>query len=758
MSSGVAWCSEMVATVIITEKPDASKRIAEALGGSGAKQKENREAFWYEFRKGNGKFFVVSAVGHIFALDTVKDGSGWSYPTFKTQWVPSFEKKGSEFSEKYYRNIEDIIKENRDNPKTNFIVATDYDTEGSVIGFNVLKFMAERNDAERMKFSTLTKDELIESYEKRSKHLDMGQVESGLTRHYLDFYWGINLTRALTLAMKNAADKGGFAILSTGRVQGPTMSMLLDKELDIRKFKSKPFWQIEAKVKAGKTELTTAYEKSNIWKKEEAEAVYKSCKKPGAKAAVKNITKRTYKQKPPVPFNTTDMQAEAYAQFKYSPKQTLSIVETLYQSGAVSYPRSSSQKLPPSIGYKKILEALAKLKPYEALAKGLLEKAAKAGTGFIPNEGKQTDPAHPAVYPTFEPPALEKLNSSQKNMYDLIVRRFLAVFADEATRESMTVDLDIEGNKFKIIGKTTLEPGWTKFYGKYLAFEEQQLPALEIGDKLDVKKVDLLDKETQPPGRFSQGSILKELEKKNLGTRATRAEILQTLYDRKYIIGKSITVTKLGEVVTKVLKEQCPRILSEEMTKKFEKEMEEVSEGKKKRETVVKEAEIVLTEILADFKKSEKKVGKKLLESLIESRKEERNMGPCPNCGADLKVIVSRRTGKRFIGCGGYPKCKTGFPLPQNGFITKLGTLCKECNMPMIQVQRKGMRPYRMCINHKCKTKENWGKGKKGKGKEKEKGESGAKSGESKSAEISKQVETSKTVEAKTATEKKKAK
>jgi DNA topoisomerase-1 len=558
-----------------------------------------------------------------------------------------------------------------------------------------------------MKFSTLTKDELIESYDKRSKHLEFGIIESGLTRHYLDFYWGINMTRALTLAMKNAAKKG-FAILSTGRVQGPIMGMLLEKELQIRKFKSKPFWQIDAVVKAGKVELNTTYEKSNIWKKVEADKIHKACKKKGAKAVVKNIKKRRYRQKPPVPFNTTDMQSEAYAQFKYSPRHTLSIVESLYQAGAVSYPRSSSQKLPPSINYKRILEALAKLKPYKKLAEELLKN-----TKLVPNEGKRTDPAHPAIYPTFEPPTIAKLRGQQKKMYDLIVRRFLAVFAEEALRESLTVALDIDGHKFKVVGKTTIEPGWTKYYGKYLAFEEQQLPELKVGDKLSVKKVNMNKKETQPPGRYSQGSILKEMEKKGLGTRATRAEILHRLYLRKYVSGKSIEVSRLGEVVTKVLKNNCPRILSEEMTRKFEKEMEDVAAGKRKREDVVEEAKVILTDVLKDFKKNEKKIGKKLLKGLTESRAAERDMGPCPKCDNNLRVIVSRKSGKRFVGCGGYPKCVTGFPLPQRGYMTKLGTLCKECKMTMIQVQRKGSRPYRMCINHKCKTKENWGKKKK---------------------------------------------
>lgn len=436
-------------------------------------------------------------------------------------------------------------------------------THNSVIGFNVLKFLCGVGDGGRMKFSTLTKDELIDSYKNMSKHLDFGQIEAGLTRHQLDWLWGINLTRALTLALKNHAQKG-FAILSSGRVQSPTLAILLEKELEIRKFKSTPFWQLELHCKLDGKEVIAGYEKEKIWKKEEADRVLDSSK--GKDAVVKDIKKKQYKQSPPYPFNTTDLQAESYAQFKFSPIQTNGIAESLYQQGIISYPRSSSQKLPPSINYEKILKALASIPQYKKLAEEILAKAK-----LVPHEGPREDPAHPAVYPTSEVADLKKLNAHQKKIYDLVIRRFLSVFADEALRESMNVFLDVNGNKFVIVGKRTIEPGWTKFYGPYLAFEEQILPELKIGQIIKVLKLEQLAKETQPPGRYSQGSILKELEKRNLGTKATRAEILQTLYNRRYILSKSIQVTKLGEAVTKALKEFSPRILSEELTIHFEK-------------------------------------------------------------------------------------------------------------------------------------------------------------------------------------------
>lgn len=724
-------------TVIITEKPDAMTKISQALAEGKAKKVEKRDAFWYELKRGKESIIVGCAVGHLFGLDTIKDGTGWKYPIFEVEWTPSHMKKGHEFSKKYFENMQEVVKRG-----SKFIVATDFDTEGSVIGYNVLKLMANRSDALRMKFSTMTKDELIEAYENASKHLDLGQTEAGLTRHYLDFFWGINLTRALTLAIKNQKGKG-FAILSTGRVQGPTLAMLYDKEQEIKKFKPKPFWELQLGVKIGGEEIVASFEKEKLWREEEAKKILNQSKV--KEAVVKEIKKREYKQSPPVPFNTTELQTEAYAQFKYSPTQTISIAESLYQAGYISYPRSASQKLPPNINYAKILNSLAKIKIYSDLADVLLSKSK-----LVPNEGKKEDPAHPAVYPTFEIPNMKDLTSQQKKIYDLIVRRFLSVFADPALRESNTVTLDVAENLFFVVGKRTIEPGWTKFYAPYMSTEELILPELNVGDKLKIMKLDSVEKKTQPPPRFSQGSILKEMDNRNLGTKATRAEILKTLYDRRYIIGQSIKVTKLGEVVVRALKEYVPRILSEELTRKFEEETEQVMDGKIKSEKVLSEAKETLVDVLKDFKKNEKQIGKKLLEGLIESREEERNLGSCIQCKVgQLKVLRSRFSGKFFVGCSSYfrcskcnftrnackckcgicggikgkckcvwkdkvwlPSCQTGYPLPGMAKIQALGKTCEKCKTPMIQVWRKGRRPFRMCLDPKCETKADWGKNK----------------------------------------------
>jgi DNA topoisomerase-1 len=684
---------------IIAEKPDAARRIAEALAEKGTLKSFTNEdkVTYYEFERNGKKHIVVCAVGHLFNLAPLT--KGWSYPIFEYSWKPSFQvSKNSSFSKKYFDVISSLLPN-----ASEYIIATDYDIEGEVIGANILRFLAGKNDAKRLKFSTLTKEELIQSYENALSHIDFGQLEAGLTRHELDWLWGINLTRALTLALKRVTEKG-FAILSSGRVQSPTLALLTKREEEIRKFKPKPFWQLQLKLQINGNEVIAKYEKEQIWKKEDAEKILQECK--NKDAIVKDVKRRKYKQLPPVPFNTTDLQAEAYSLFKFSPQQTMSIAESLYQQGFISYPRSASQKLPPTINYEKIISALATFPQYKKFVEELLKKEK-----LIPTEGKKTDPAHPSIYATHEIPDISKLTPQQKKIYDLIARRTLAVFGDAALRESNTITLNIGNYNFFLIGKRTLTPGWMKIYEPYLKTEELILPEFKVGQKIKVVKVELLAKETQPPARYSQGSIIKEMEARNLGTRATRAEILQTLYDRGYISGKSIQVTKLGEAVTQALKEYCPRILSEELTRKFEEEMEKVYNGEKKRKEVIEEAKKALKEILEEFKRNEEKIGKRLLEALMMKREEERKLGSCLNCKTgEIKIFFSRKSMKRWAGCSNYPKCKTAFPLPATGTIMPLNKTCEVCGWPMIQVWRKGSKPFRMCINHLCKSKESWNK------------------------------------------------
>ncbi|HLC37185.1 MAG TPA: DNA topoisomerase I [Candidatus Nanoarchaeia archaeon] len=674
--------------LIITEKPSQAKKIAEALADKKIKENKNKKISYYVLEHNGREITIVPSVGHLFNL-AEKDKKGWTYPIFDLEWKPSYEiKKSAAFTKPYVETIKKLCKD-----VSEIIVATDYDIEGSTIGWNIVKFLCNKKDGKRMKFSTLTKDELVSSYENASKHLDFAQIEAGETRHFLDAIYGFNLSRALTLSIK-AAGKG-FKVLSTGRVQGPALKIIADRELEIKNFKSVPYWEIELIAE----ELNSWHEKDKFWDEKEAKDVLKKIK--GKKAIVSKIEKKEFKQNPPNPFDLTSLQLEAYRTLRISPKQTLEIAQELYTNGLISYPRTSSQKLPPSIDYKKILEGLSKNKNYSPLCEELLKKRS-----LKPNDGKKEDRAHPAIYPV----GLEaSLADRYGQLYDLIVHRFLATFSEDATRETNTITIDVDGENFIAKGTRTTNHGWHKFYGRFLILEEQELPKLKEKQELNVKEVKLHNNETQPPKRYTPASIIKKMESLGLGTKATRSEIIDTLYQRNYISDEPIKATQLGIKTVEALEKYTPRILDQQLTKHFEDEMEEIQDGKKHKNAVIEEAKESLTKVLLDFKEKEKLIGASLGEAYIETQIQESLIGKCPVCKeGTLRITYSKKTKSKFIACNKYPDCKTTFSLPKFALIKPTKKECSSCQFPTLLVIRKGKRPYEHCINQNCPKKLEW--------------------------------------------------
>ena len=674
--------------LIITEKPNAAKKIAEALA-DGKAIKENIEGVpYYKVTHGKKDIVVACAVGHLYGLDE-KEKKGWRFPVFDIEWKPAAEvSKKSGFSKKYLTAIKKLAKEANE-----FTVATDYDQEGSVIGKNIITLACKKKDANRMKFSTLTKPDIIEAYENKSKHLDWPQATAGETRHYLDFYNGINYSRALTSSIKSA---GSFKLMSTGRVQGPALKIIVDREKEIKAFKPVPFWQIELTGNVNKGDVSAWHKEDKFWEKEKAGKVMAKVRNE-KKAAVENAEKRQFNQAPPVPFDLTTLQMESYRCHRISPKETLEIAQELYTSGLISYPRTSSQQLPDKIGFKKIFSDLSKQKQYSELINKLLLKS-----GLKPNDGKKTDPAHPAIYPTGIAPS--EMNDRENKVYDLVVKRFMATFADAALRETMTIDINCKDEIFIAKGTRTVEKGWHEFYAPYVNLEEEELPKASKGDLVAVKKIVIHSEETQPPKRYTPASIIKELEKRNLGTKATRSEIVDTLFRRGYVNGKSIEATNLGIKTVETLEKYAPKIVDEELTKHFEEQMEQIMGDKVKSKEVLEEAEEKIKEILSDFKKHEKEIGKNLLEANIETRDALSFIGKCPACKeGDLQM----RRGKfgSFIACNKYPDCKTTFSLPHNALIKPSQNVCEICSYPKVLALKKAKKPMEFCLNPKCPSK-----------------------------------------------------
>ncbi len=660
--------------LVVTEKPQAALKIADALGKS---EKRNLHGIpYYEVNRNGKKLIVACAVGHLFTLSQTQRGSG--FPVFDIKWIPNYLARKADFTKKYYDTLLSLAKS-----AGSVTVATDYDIEGEVIGLNVVRFICNQKDANRMKFSTLTKPELNEAYETKSPSINWGQAIAGETRHYLDWFYGINLSRALMSAIK---ETGKFKIMSIGRVQGPALNLIVERERKIQAFTPETYWQVFIKVK-NSHEVELKYIKDIFNKKELAQFENLI-----GKTAIASTSKREELLPPNPPFNLTSLQMEAYRLHGFTPARTLQIAQSLYLAGLISYPRTSSQKLPDSINYKEILEKLASR--YKA------EKLIKRNK---PIEGKKTDSAHPSIYPTGESGTM---NEEEEKVYNLIVRRFLSLFCEDAIIDNKTITAKHNNLTFSTKGSEVRKKAWLDIYPYKI--KETELPDMEG----EVKIIDLRteEKETQPPKRYSPASIVSELEKRNLGTKATRASIIETLYDRGYIKERSIEASPLGISLITTLEKYSPIIINEELTRKFEKEMDSIVESKKnfemKEKKVVDEAKETITEISKDFEKNKKEIGSELMDAetqVREQAREENKLILCPVCKkGSLAITYSRKNRRYFIACNAYPECKTTYSLPPNSLIKKSDKLCEACGFPMLISIRKGKRPWEFCFNPQC--------------------------------------------------------
>ncbi|HRZ85622.1 MAG TPA: DNA topoisomerase I [Candidatus Paceibacterota bacterium] len=667
--------------LLITEKPQAAAKIADALSERKVIKNELGGVSYYDIERGGKEIKIVCAVGHLFTLAQVKPRNPW--PTFDIKWAPNFLVRKNDFSKKYYDVISKLCKK-----ASKIIVATDYDIEGEVIGMNIVRYICNQKDAERMKFSTLTAEEIKEAYEKRSKTLDWKQGIAGETRHYLDWIYGINLSRALMDAVKTA---GSFRLLSIGRVQGPTLNIIVKKEHEISNFKSQKYWDILLDVSDNKNIIQVKHVKDVI-KENELDKFNKLKDKEG----IAKTEKTQKKINPPVPFDLTNLQTEIYKLHKIVPSKTLEIAQRLYLSGLISYPRTNSQKIPKEIGYDKIIDRLKIRFDFVKFAKNK-----------FPIEGKKSDPAHPSIYPTGE---FHKIEGDDEKVYNLIVKRFISCFCEDAIINNKNISVIVDNLKFVTKGMSIVERGWMNVYPSDL--KEKEIP--DMNGVIIVKNIKIEEKYTQPPHRYTPASIISELEKKNLGTKATRAAIIETLYDRSYIKEKSIEATTLGIYLIDTLEKNCPIIIDEKLTRIIENQMDKIRESKNPLENekkILSENEKIIYKIGEEFNKHKIDIGKSLISAttqLWEDEKKQAEIGNCNICKKGRLVIKYNRSSNRsFIACNAYPDCKTTYSLPPNSLIKKTDKTCVECGFPLLISLKKGKKPWIFCFNPTCITRKN---------------------------------------------------
>ena len=278
---------------------------------------------------------------------------------------------------------------------------------------------------------------------------------------------------------------------------------------------------------------------------------------------------------------------------------------------------------------------------------------------------------------------------------------------DPVKRQGISVIVKVNGHKFRANGRRILEPGWLLSFGKYVKYEEVELPDIKEGDEIEVKEINIKEAYEDPPPRYNQASLLSWMEKENIGTKATRADIISTLYDRGYISGERIELTELGFSVVETLMESVPKILSVSMTKEVENSLNSIEIGKIDSFKVIEMGVEQLLPVLMELHRNFERASDSLYRGFLSSVRQRNILGNCPICKiGKLTIIRSRRTGKRFVGCTNYKNgCRASAPLPAKGLIKPTNRTCPACGWPIVYVFFKGRRPWSLCLNPKCPNK-----------------------------------------------------
>ncbi|MGQ9787855.1 MAG: DNA topoisomerase I, partial [Candidatus Hadarchaeaceae archaeon] len=379
--------------LIVCEKPAAAAKIAEALAKDKPERGQLNGVPYYGFELDGRHAIVVSALGHLYALRNLRPMH--DYPFYDVGWVPAHvADRRAKRARAFIEAIGELSKE-----AVEFISACDYDVEGSVIAANILRYICGEESlkkARRMKFSTLTMEDLRRAYEQLMPRLDYELIEAGIARHMLDWFWGMNISLAVSMALKLAEKR--YVKLSAGRVQTPTLRILVDREREIRAFQPELFWVVGLVIELDGIEAVANHISGRFFDRSEAERVLAASR--GKPAKVSSVQAHRHHRLPPTPFNLGGLQMEAHRCFGFPPLRTQQIAQELYLAALISYPRTDSQKLPPSINYRQIIEKLSSISPeYKKIVEVIFSQSE-----LKPNEGEKTDPAHPAIYPTGQRP------------------------------------------------------------------------------------------------------------------------------------------------------------------------------------------------------------------------------------------------------------------------------------------------------------------------------------------------------------------
>jgi DNA topoisomerase-1 len=664
--------------LIITEKDNAARRIADILSGGSAEADRQNGVNVYKW----GGKRCIGLSGHVVGVDFPPEYNDW-------RDVEPVELIDAPIDK--HPTQENIVSALRLLARRagRVVIATDYDREGELIGKEAYELVREVNEdvpIDRVRFSSITENEVTEAFANPDE-LDFNLAAAGEARQIIDLVWGAALTRYLSLSARQLGDD----FISVGRVQGPTLKLIVDREREIEAFDPEDYWELFAdleKAAAGDEDAASfeaqyfyldedGNEAERVWNEADAERAYETLEA-ASTAPVESVRRRTRTDDPPAPFNTTQF-IRAAGSLGYSAQRAMSIAEDLYTAGYVTYPRTDNTVYPDDLEPRDLLDSFSATRTFGDDASSLLEQ-----DEIEPTAGDEETTDHPPIHPTGELPSRSDLSEDEWEVYELVVRRFFATVAESATWEHLRVVASVAGDdedlSLKANGKRLVEPGYHAVY-PYSNASESFVPDVSEGEELAVTDTSYEAKQTQPPRRYGQSRLIETMESMGIGTKATRHDVIQKLYDRGYIESDPPRPTRLARAVVEASEEFADRIVSEEMTAQLEQDMQAITRGDATLAEVTGESREILEEVFEGLMESGEEVGDHLQKSL----KADKTVGECPECGGDLVIRKSRR-GSYFIGCDSYPDCTYTLPLPSTGKPLLLEETCEEHGLAHVKM------------------------------------------------------------------------
>ena len=644
-------------TLVIAEKPSVARDLADALPGSF----ENNDTYLE-----SEDTVITFAVGHLVELTDPEDYD----ERFKKWRMADLPIVPEEFrlrardkkAEKQLKVIHKLLK--RDDVDR-IVNACDAGREGELIFAYIYETSGVDKPVERLWINSMTKTAIKDGFEKLRPGEQLRQLEAAArSRSEADWLVGMNATRAATI--RGRAWVGG--VVSLGRVQTPTLALMVKREREIQAFVPEPYWLVHAQFDPRYEGLWFEGEETRLKDGKRADVI--AAKVSGAEGTVESVERKEQSERAPLLYDLTSLQRDANRRFGFSARRTLQAAQSLYEDKkAITYPRTNSRWLSGDL--------VSQLKPTAATLQPIPDYAEAARyvlglqqlpLGRVVNDSKVTD--HHAIIPTDVEHELGRFSPDERRIFDLVARRFLAVFHPPARYARTTIITVVEEERFRSRGKITLEAGWRGVYGlesdedrKARQQEEDsenenesaELPPLEQGQSVKCVSAEVEAKETKPPPRYTEATLLSAMEtagkliddeelreamkESGLGTPATRAETIETLIRREYIerAGKDLTPTPKGLQVISMLEEHP--LTSPELTGDWEKRLTDIERGADERGAFIKDIESFTRATVEKIAALDKE----------KLRPERVELGPCPRCGAETGEIIKENS--KAYGC-----------------------------------------------------------------------------------------------------------